>query len=207
MVATRQGKDTAKSTPDDTPGVAARTSAPIPATNTNEKDHTAVVASASRDKNQQTHVDPTITNTPDDTMLWHTVTKGKHAASPKEQPKSPADPKPTNPHTNTLEDRNAPNQLIPTLPPVSIYSQPTDNTPDSIQHAILHEDWVMVGDDLCQLIRLEPPQANQQLVLTRRLDGSTAVVPTAQVTYLKQGNCVLYHPGTTVQDHLRVTWD
>ena len=101
----------------------------------------------------------------------------------------------------------APNQTIPNLTPVSVHSQSTDSTPDTIQKAILHEDWVMVDEDPCQLIRLEPPQANQQMVLTRRLDGSTAVVPTAQVTYLKQGNRVLSHPGTTVQDPLRVTWD
>ena len=65
----------------------------------------------------------------------------------------------------------------------------------------------MADKDPCQLIRLEPPQANQQMVFIRRLDGSTAVVPTTQVPRLKQGDRVLYHPGTAVQDHLRVTWE
>ena len=101
----------------------------------------------------------------------------------------------------------APNQTIPNLTPVSVHSQSTDSTPDTIQKAILHEDWVMVDEDPCQLIRLEPPQANQQMVFIRHLDGSTAVVPTTQVTRLKQGDRVLYHPGTAVQDHLRVTWE
>ena len=102
MVTTRRGKDTANSNPEETPGLAARTSAPAPTTNAKEKDRTAIVASGSREENQQANVDPTLTNTLEDTLLWSTVTKGKHATSPKEQPKTPTDPMPKNPHTNNM---------------------------------------------------------------------------------------------------------